>query len=107
MADADRLQAIQDHYSRAVEARITDLMARVHAARQINSQIGEAEGQIELGRGDLAVIEEDLEQVEEGSEDHEALTEQAEALRTAIADTESYREELINALNKLAGEIRG
>ena len=102
MADADRLQAIQDDYSRAVEARITGLMTKVHAARDLNQQIAETDGQIEMGRGDLEGIEAEL-----ASEEDPDLAEQAEVLRQAIADTEAYRTELVEALGKLVGEIGG
>lgn len=107
MADADRLQAIQDETTRALEGRITDLMAKVHAASEINRQIAEADAQLEIGRTDLGGLEEELAGLDEGSDEHAAGTEQAEALRAAIADTEGYRDELIGALSKLAGEIRG
>ena len=107
MATADRLQAIQDDYSSAVEARITDLMAKVHAARAINNQIADAENQIEMGSGDLAGLEEELGSLEAGSDDHGIVSEQIEALRAAIGDTESYRDELVEALAKLTGELGG
>ena len=103
----DRLQAIQDDYSRAVEARITDLMAKVHAARALNTQIADADSQLEIGSGDVAALEGELASIDAGSEDHAILSDQVEGLRQAIADTEAYRNELIDALGKLAGEIGG
>ncbi len=107
MADADRLQAIQDETSRALEDRITELMANVLAARQLNRQISDAEGQIDMGRADLAALEEELGGLDAGSEDHAALSEQVEQLRVAIADTEAYRDDLVDALGKLAEKIGG
>lgn len=107
MANADRLQAIQDDYSRALEARITDLMARVHSARELNGRIADADSQIEMGEGDVAALEQELAGLDPGSDDHMMGTEQQMALNQAIADTKAYRDELIDALAKLAGEIGG
>lgn len=107
MADADRLRAIQDDYSRALEGRITTLMATVHAARDINRQIAEADSQIAIGRADLEGIQAELAEIPAGSEDAELGREQVEALNAAIADTEAYRDELVDALGKLSGEIGG
>lgn len=103
----DRLQAIQSDYSRAVEARITDLMAKVHAARTLNSQIADADSQIEIGRGDVQALGQELGGTEAGSDDHAILSDQIEGLKLAIADTEKYRDELVDALAKLVGEIGG
>jgi multidrug resistance efflux pump len=107
MADADRLQAIQDDYSRALEARITDLMAKVHAARELNEQIADLDNQIEAAEGDAAALEDELAELEAGSDDHVMGTEQVESLREAIDETHGYRAELIESLAKLAGEIGG
>lgn len=105
MADADRLQAIQDDYSRALEGRITDLMAKVQAAREINRQIADLEDQLESAEADAAALEAELADVDPGSEEHEMGSAQVEHLRGAIEETRGYRDELIDGLAKLVGEI--
>ncbi len=107
MASADRLQAIQDDYTSALEARITDLMATVHAARELNGQIADADAQIEMGQADADALAEELSGIPADTDDHVAGTEQLEGLRQAIADTQAYRDEMVDALGKLVGEIGG
>lgn len=107
MADADRLRAIQDDYSRALEGRITDLMTKVHAAREINRQVADLGRQIDSAEADVAALQAELGEYDRGSEEYELGVEQIQTLRGAIDETRAWRGELVDGLAKLAGEIGG
>ena len=107
MADADRLQALQDDFSRTLEAKITGLMAHVAAAQEINRQLQQADAEIALAEAEAEAIDGEIEGFDAGSDDHEAGLAQVEALRHAIQETEEVRVELMNALSSLVGEFNG
>ena len=105
MADADRLQAIQEDFDRALEARITELMATVQAAREINRQLQQAEGDIALHEADIDATREELDGLQAGSDAHEEGLARIEALQAVISEMGDIRDELTEALAGLVGEL--
>ena len=107
MADADRLQAIQDDFNRGLEARITHVMSQVQAAREINRQLQEADNHIAMHQADIEVTEQEIAALGDDSDDFEAGLARVDALRQAIQETQALRGELLDALHQLAGNLDG
>jgi uncharacterized phage infection (PIP) family protein YhgE len=105
MGDAERLQAIQSDFSRALEEKITGMMATVQAAREINRQLLEADNETLLLHNEVAATEEHLAQVDDSSDAYEAGLDQVDALQNAIREMQGVSDELTETLGRLVGDL--
>ena len=105
MGDANRVEAIHNDFSKTLEERITGLMATVQAAREINRQLIEADGEIGLMEAEVTSIEEQLASLDDSSDEYESGLDQVDALRHAIRETQDVVGDLTGALESLVGEL--
>jgi len=107
MGDAGRLQAIQSDFSRALEDKITGMMATVQAAREINRQLLEAEGEINLLQAEIAGTEDQLAAIDNDSDEYESGLDQVDELQNAIREIQGISVELTDTLGRLVGDLNG
>ena len=107
MSNTDRLSDLQAQFDRGLESHITNLMARVHTASEINRQLSEVEDQVSDSRAEIDMLEEALGAIDAGSDDHAEATQRIGELKEAIQEMESIGEELVSALGSVVGELNG
>jgi archaellum component FlaC len=108
-AQGDRLQAIKDELTDLLEARIGDLMGAVRATQEVTRRIVATEEEIRRQTVQRDQLERELGPLQSSADGLEGETRdlrtRVERARENVERLRSLREELMNNLSSLKGEL--
>jgi chromosome segregation ATPase len=108
-AQGDRLQAIKDELTDLLEVRIGDLMGAVRATQEVTRRIVYAEEEIRRQTQQREQLERELGPLQSHADGLEGETRDLQArverARANVDRLRSLREELMNNLSNLKGEL--
>lgn len=105
MSDTDRLRTIQLEVNDILEERMTDLLARIKAVRDVTMQIASADVEIQRQETSAAMLEGDLAKATTTAQKLEIL-QRAESMREGAGRARKIREQLIEQLSTVATALR-
>jgi hypothetical protein len=105
MSDTDRLRAIQQEVNEVLEERMTDLLGRIKAVRDVTLQIASTDVEIQRQEHNAEMLDADLAQARSTAQKLEIL-QRAELLREGAGRARVQREQLIEQLATVAAALR-
>ena len=109
--EVDRLREIQGELERVLETRVTQLLSRMKAIREVTAQIAAVEADIQRQERVRSGLEAEVPGLEArvgqlGAENGE-LQGRVDGLREKVGRMNKLREELMANLSGLTGELKG
>lgn len=109
--EVDRLRQIQGELEQVLEARVTELLARMKAIREVTAHISAVEADIQRQErlqvgleAEIPALEGRADTLQSENRDTQA---RVDALREKVLRMQKLREELMSNLSGLTGELKG
>lgn len=109
--EVDRLRQIQGELEQVLEARVTELLARMKAIREVTAHISSVEADIQRQERVRAGLEAELPPLEARhatlSAENADIQARVDGMRDKVARLQKLREELMSNLSGLTGDLKG